>query len=247
MKLTILGSSSSGNCYVLKSDSGQYLVIECGVKFAKIKKAIDFDVRHCAGILITHEHGDHAGHVRDALKTSIPVYMSAGTKEAIGNVGTFEAKAIEPNMITMIGEFRVLPFGVKHDAVQPFGFVIDHRECGRVMFATDTYFLPVRFAGLSNILIECNYKRDRLDQLFRAGKTPGKVRDRIIESHMEFDECVKILKETDLSGVVKIGLIHLSDANSDAEFFRSEVARITGKDVFVASPNMEIEFNKTPF
>lgn len=250
MKLTILGSSSSGNCYVLHADSGQTLIIECGVAMKKIKAAIDYDVSHCAGILVTHEHGDHAGHVNQALKTSIPVFMSRGTADTIqekGLTGTFDPKIVEHGKVYKIGEFRVLPFDVKHDAAEPFGYLIDHPESGKILFATDTYFLPMRFKDLSNIMIECNYRRDILDHNIDEGRIPLKLRNRIIESHMEFDECVRALKANDITGVVNILLIHLSDSNADAATFKSEIEKITGKNVIIATPGTTIEFNKNPF
>ena len=250
MKLTILGSSSSGNCYILKANSGQTLIVECGIPMAKIKTALRFDTRHCAGILISHEHGDHAGYVKQALKTSIPVFMSAGTKEAIeekGLTGIFKPKVIEPLKAYLIGEFKILPFPVEHDARQPFGYLIEHPESGRILFATDTYYLPAVFPGLSNIMIECNYDRGILDHNIEEGLIPTKLRDRIVQSHMEFDECVKALRANDLSMVNNILLIHLSSSNSDPDYFKEKIHEVTGKNVMVATPGATIDFNKYPF
>ena len=42
MKLRILGSSSSGNCYLLEDES-ECLVIEAGLPFKEVKKALDFN------------------------------------------------------------------------------------------------------------------------------------------------------------------------------------------------------------
>ena len=40
MKLKILGSSSEGNCYILENDK-EALILEAGVSFGKVKKALD--------------------------------------------------------------------------------------------------------------------------------------------------------------------------------------------------------------
>ena len=44
MKLKVLGSSSAGNCYILESDT-EALIIEAGLPFMEVKKALNFNVR----------------------------------------------------------------------------------------------------------------------------------------------------------------------------------------------------------
>ena len=43
MKLKCLGSGSSGNCYILENDS-EALIIEAGIPFMTVKKALDFNI-----------------------------------------------------------------------------------------------------------------------------------------------------------------------------------------------------------
>ena len=43
MKLTVLGSSSKGNSYILKSNNGRFCVLDCGLKMQDITKSEDFD------------------------------------------------------------------------------------------------------------------------------------------------------------------------------------------------------------
>ena len=38
MQLHVLNSGSKGNCYLLRSLTGEVLIIECGVRFDTIKK-----------------------------------------------------------------------------------------------------------------------------------------------------------------------------------------------------------------
>ena len=45
MKLKILGSSSNGNCYVLETRN-ESLIIECGVRLSRIKRALDWWKSH---------------------------------------------------------------------------------------------------------------------------------------------------------------------------------------------------------
>lgn len=55
MKLKVLGSSSRGNCCLLENDK-EVLIIELGISFKDIKKAMDFDISKVVGALVTHEH-----------------------------------------------------------------------------------------------------------------------------------------------------------------------------------------------
>ena len=51
--------SQHGNCYVLKSNSGEMLLLDCGCRYKDILKAIDYRISDVSGGLLTHEHGNH--------------------------------------------------------------------------------------------------------------------------------------------------------------------------------------------
>lgn len=245
MELKILGSSSKGNCYLL--DNGkECLMIECGIAFKEVQKAVNFDISRIKGVIVSHEHGDHAKHVQKCLDSRIPVYMSQGTKEALKLEHRFAFPMFE-RIVVHIGNFKVQPFDTQHDAAEPFGFLIHHPECGLVLFATDTYYLRYAFADLNNILIECNYRLDILDANVEAGKLPKALRARTIKSHCSFDTCKETLLANDLSKVHNIVLIHLSDGNANAIEFKQGIQEVTGKTVHIAEKGMTINFNKSPF
>lgn len=55
MKLHVLGSSSSGNCYLFQSEkTGEVLAVEAGVKFNKVKKVLDFNLNSIVGCIVSH-------------------------------------------------------------------------------------------------------------------------------------------------------------------------------------------------
>lgn len=251
MQLKILGSSSKGNCYLL--DNGkECLMIECGVAFKDVQKAVNFDISRIGGVLISHEHGDHAKYVKKCLESRIPVYASQGTLDALGvyqpdYVSNLVCRMVELEIL-QIGNFRVQAFSTQHDAAEPFGFLIYHPECGIVLFATDTYYLHYTFSGLNNILIECNYRQDILDSNIEAGLLTRALRIRTIKSHMEYETCKETLLANDLSKVNHIVLIHLSEGNANAGEFKRGMEEATGKTVHIAQGGMIIEnFNKSPF
>ena len=244
MELKILGSSSSGNCYVF--DNGkEALVVEAGISFSEVKKAVNFDISRIVGCLVSHEHGDHAKYVQKFIDAHIPVYMSLGTLKKI-EITKYPKRLIAEKQ-TVIGTFKVLPFNTQHDAAEPLGFLIYHPEIGTTLFATDTCYLAHTFKGLNNILIEANYRLDILETNVETGKVPKAQRDRTLQSHMSFHTCIETLQASDLSAVNNIVLIHLSDSNSNAAEFQKEIHEATGKTVHVANKGVILKFNKTPF
>lgn len=254
MELTVLGSSSEGNAYVLQN-AGEALLLEAGIGFKKVLTALDYDVSKVQGVLITHEHGDHAGHVGEFLSYGLPVYATAGTIEGLQRyIGKTDFQPTplpgngESGYDTLkLGGFTVIPFPTQHDAKEPAGFYVWHTETGGILFATDTYYLKNRFAGLSNILIECNYSQEKLEANLIAGKIDAARYRRVRESHLSYTTCLETLQANDLSKVYNIVLIHTSRDNGNALTFREGIAKATGKTVSVAKPGLVLNFNKTPF
>ena len=246
MVLKVLGSSSQGNSYILENDR-EALLLEAGVRFASVKQALDYNITKVVGCLITHEHKDHAGYINEVLKATVPVYASAGTIENTQIEGPRRANVCKAGSLFTLGGFRIIPFGTMHDSAEPLGFYINHEETGNILFATDTYYLPCKFDRLNNVLIECNYRLDILEENIAAGLIPSGLRNRTIQSHLSYDHCIETLLANDIKAVNNIVLLHLSDGNSNANEFKEGVKAATGKRVHIAEPGLEILLNKTPF
>lgn len=246
MKLKIIGTGSKGNAYIL-GNGDEALLIECGVNIKDIKKLLDFDLSKVVGCIVTHEHLDHAKSAVDVAKLGINVYCSLGTMKARSLGSLNRVKIIKSKQIIQIGNFKVMAFDVQHDAAEPLGFLIEHPDCGKVLFLTDTNYCKYTFPGLNNIIIEANYSKEIIDRKYGPDSDKEFLRNRILKSHFSLANCKDMLSANDLSQVNNIVLIHLSDSNSDEKQFKKEVTEFTGKNVSIASNGMEIEFNKTPF
>lgn len=245
MKLKVIGSGSKGNAYLLENEE-EALLIECGVNIMDIKKAIDFKVNKITACLVTHEHGDHAKSINEVLGAGINVYATAGTFQNSTSKNTVSSrKVVIPQKGQFkVGNFNVISFPTIHDVAEPCGFLINHRDCGTVLFLTDTVYCPYTFKGLNNIIIEANYDADIINEKLGDKKF---LRDRIYNSHMSIETCMDFLLANDLSQVNNIVLIHLSDSNSHEINFAKKVSGITGKQVHTANGGMTININKTPF
>jgi phosphoribosyl 1,2-cyclic phosphodiesterase len=246
MELTTIGTGSKGNAYIL-SNGDEALLIECGVNINDIKKTLDFDLSKVVGCIVTHEHQDHCKSIVDLMKLGIKMYTGAKTYVALDTFNHHNANVIASKQTVQIGNFKVLAFDVKHDAAEPLGFLIEHTDCGKVLFLTDTYYCEYIFKGLNNIIIEANYSKEIIDRKFGSDSGKEFLRNRILKSHFSLANCKDMLSANDLTQVNNIVLIHLSDSNSDEKQFHKEVSELTGKNVTVASNGMKINFNKTPF
>lgn len=247
MTLHILGSGSSGNCYLL-DDGSNVLVIEAGLPLADVLKAINYQQSRICGVIVTHEHGDHAGHVREYLKRYIPVMASAGTLQALGIADHPAAQAMQKGTpYSFAGGFKVMGFDVQHDAGEPYGFLIDHPDSGVILFATDTYYLKYRFIGLRHVMLECNYAQEILDMNCANDRIDAKRRQRTMKSHMSLETCKRTLAANDLHNVQEIVLIHLSSENADALRFEAEIGESTSKPTYAANAGLTIKLTKYPF
>jgi phosphoribosyl 1,2-cyclic phosphodiesterase len=237
MNLKVLGSSSSGNCYILE-DQNEALIIEAGIRFPDVKKALNFQLRKVVGCLISHVHGDHAKYACNMVESGIYTLALRDVfreKQITGN----KAIPVETGRGYKIGNFKVVPFPAFHD-VPCVGYIIEHPQSGRIMFLTDSCKCDYVFPGLNHILIEANYYDKKLIENITKGHTYYGQRERLIDTHMEIRTCCQFLRDNDLRNVMNIVLLHLSNDNSDAPFFVSEIQKLTGKTVYAAKPGLTV-------
>jgi phosphoribosyl 1,2-cyclic phosphodiesterase len=245
MKLKVLSSSSAGNCYLLIGAT-ETLMIECGVKASHIKQALNFNLSGIVGCIVSHEHKDHCCAAADMVNAGINIYSSAGTLKAFG-FRSHRLIEVTKGKTFSLGGFKIKAFDAVHDCVEPVNFLIEHEECGRIVFITDSYYCSYTFPGLNNILIEANFSQEILDAKLAAGATPEFLRNRVLKSHMSLATCKEFLAANDLRAVNNIVLVHLSDSNSNAAEFKAAIKSQTAKAVHVAEKGLTIDFNKTPF
>lgn len=232
MKLTAHASSSRGNLYELH-DGKTRILIECGLSPKKMISTLSCPIGSYAGVLISHEHMDHARAAAYLVTLGVPVYMTQGTFEALCDVPNLPNLHDMRDMVPFaLGTLDVLPMRTYHDATEPVGFLIHSRaDDTSVFFATDTGYLYHPVSGVDIVAVECNYSDALLNASSRISQ---KTIERIRRNHMGFERTRDYLDACDLAKTREIWLLHLSDAHSHAEQFRKLILDRYGIPVHIA-------------
>lgn len=245
MRMTCLGSGSAGNCYLFEAADG-VLMVEAGIRFIEVKKALRFKISGIVGCLISHEHKDHSKSLKDVIGCGIRVLALEDVFQSQGIANRAFCKSIEPMHGYKVGRFKVFAFPVVHD-VPCVGFVIEHEEMGKLLFVTDTMMLEYRVPKLNHVMLEANYADDILQYNIDNGIVPFAMRDRLLHSHMELETAKDVIRANDMAEVNEVILIHLSGNNSDCGRFKREICEVSGKPTHIATAGMSYDLSKTPF
>ena len=229
MRIEVIASGSSGNCYKI-SNEDTTLLIECGIPYKKIQEALNFKTTDIDGVLVSHEHGDHSKSCKDLIKAGVDLYMTKGTKEALKldshRVKNFEESNDKTYRWFEIGSLKIMPFKSIHDAREPANFYISNKRTDeRLLFITDTMYVEGRFNIIDYLMVEVNYVRETINN---NSKIDPVLRKRIKENHMSLETAIDFLKKCNLSRLKKVYVLHLSDANSDAEIIKERLQEVAG-------------------
>ena len=188
MKVKVIGSSSLGNCYLLENDT-ECLVIEAGVNFNDVKKALNFNISKIIGCVYSHSHQDHSKYLKDFLKVGIPCYSSIEAFQEMKLSG-HNCYAMKESNRYKIGNFSVIPFALEHD-VKCFGYIVQHSDFGRLIFITDTFQVPYNFPfSFDYLLIEANYDEEILLGRAFYGESNMTLNNRILGKHLSIGKCI---------------------------------------------------------
>lgn len=232
--IKVLASGSSGNAYTV-TDGQTTLLLDCGISIKQLQAKLSYKAGTLDACLITHEHGDHIRAAKDLAKLGVRLYASKATFDAIGIKG-HRIIGIQPLKTFIIGTFQVMAFQVMHDAADPVGYYIQSTRTGeRLLYVTDTYYIPYRFRGLHYLLIECNYVNHILKEKTLSGRIDKTYGKRIYQSHMSLKTVVDFIESLeDPTGIKEVYLLHLSDNNSDEHYMKEIIQKVTGAIVYVA-------------
>ena len=234
VQVKCLASGSTGNSYAL-DDGESVLLLEAGISAKRILDRYLPLLSRVVGCLITHEHIDHAKGAKDLAARGIDLYASSGTFSKINGIRhPYRKHTIRAGEQFSLGSWIVVPWQVQHDAQEPLGFLLYSKaQKEKVLFATDTYYIPNTFRELNVLLVECNYDPQILEKRIRAGQVVSSMARRLQQSHFNLEHVKDFFRSNDLSNVRQIYLIHISKGNGDPAMFQREIMTLTGRPVMV--------------
>ena len=240
LRFASLGSGSGGNALVVEvreAGSASCLMIDCGLNLRDTERRLarlGLEPSAIRGILVTHEHGDHAGRVFDfAAAHGVTVHLTYGSLVAL----EAEGKVIDGVRLSILTAreplavegVEVRPFTVPHDAREPVQFVLSD-GAARLGVLTDigigTPHIVEMLSGLDALVLECNYDRDML----WAGGYSRWLKERIAGpfGHLDNEDSARLLGALDRSRLKHVVAAHLSRQNNKPELARRALAGALG-------------------
>ncbi len=220
-----LYSGSSGNSLFIETPNTKIL-IDAGESAKKIETAlnsINVDVKDIDAILVTHEHVDHIKGIPTLYKKfKVPIYANRETWDAMPEVAS-KVENENQNLFLInenfdIGDLKILPFSIPHDAANPCGFNI-YYENQKISVATDLGHIDSKIIksleSSSFILLEANYDPN----ILKCSRYPYLLKQRIAgpNGHLSNEAAGKAISYLMNSGLKNVMLGHLSKENNFPE------------------------------
>lgn len=223
MKISVLGSGSSGNSTFVEVDNLKILIdvgFNCKQTMKKLE-SIGEKLEDINAILITHEHSDHIGGLDViARKYEVPVYITKESYDAaydkLAKIDKSQIKFITNNFL-IDNKINVSVFDVNHDAARTVGFKLE-TELGKTMsISTDigcvNNLIREYFKNVDVMIIESNYDLNKLINC----DYPWTLKERIKSKngHLSNLEAARFIKELSGAHLQKVFLAHVSKESND--------------------------------
>ena len=244
LKILPLFSSSKGNCTYIESGTTA-LLVDIGISCKRLVNSFDenkINPNSIEAILVTHEHSDHTKGIGVfSKKYNVPVFANSKTweaisKEQVDKISDENRKTFNIEESFNIGELKVFPFGIPHDAADPCGFNL-YQDTSKISIATDLgHMTPSIFKHLeksSFILLESNYE----PEVLKFSKYPYILKKRIDGPNGHLSN---IIAGKTISKLIPLGLNtamlgHLSKENNFPELAYKTVMEELEKEKVSAS------------
>lgn len=249
MRIAALGSGSKGNAVLLQS-TVTTLMIDCGFGVRETERRLA-EIGLCPSdinaVLVTHEHQDHISGVESlAFRHSLPVFMTAGTYRGWKHKGKIEPSIFCAGEAFTIGDLKIVPVAVPHDAREPVQFVF---FCGdlKAGVLTDLGSLTPHvidaYEGCHTLLVEANHDIEML----RNGPYPSSLKSRVGGNwgHLNNEQAAEFVARVNSTGVLKNLIVgHISEQNNQVELASQalESQLETVEQVIFASQNQPLDW-----
>jgi phosphoribosyl 1,2-cyclic phosphodiesterase len=238
--VTILGSGSAGNCTLVETSKSRVLVdggLSCKQTVQRLAQC-GVNPLEIDGILLTHEHSDHASCLRVWCKQfQTPIYCNRLTAERLQREQEEETgcrkdwRIFPTGQQFSIGDIGVETFSVPHDAADPVGMILHHGDAtlGFLMdlgFATKLAHERVR--QVHTLVIEANHDEKLLQEDTRR---PWSVKQRIMSRHGHLSNAAaaSVIEQLLPGKIERVVLGHLSRDCNTPELAKGAVQALLAK------------------
>ena len=238
MRFASLGSGSAGNSMVIEQAHTR-LLLDCGfnVKETLARLArLSLMPEQITGILITHEHDDHAkGAFKFAEKFNIPVWLSYGTKvmteRYLPKLSTVQIEVVDSHTKFEIQDLEVSPFPVPHDAREPTQFTFTNGK-HKLGVLTDvggsTPHIERMLNGCHALVLECNHDLSMLEN----GPYGYALKKRVGGSlgHLDNASAAQLLEKLETKQLKHVIAAHLSAKNNTELLAKKALSQVLNCD-----------------
>ncbi len=236
-----LNSGSNGNCYYIGNDR-EAILVDVGITCREVEQRmsnLDLSLEKVKGIFISHEHVDHIRGVSVLAKRyHIPVYISQLTYRHSGIRIPHELlHFFASDEKIEIGGLEVFPFEKRHDAMDPFSFIVEENGV-KVGVITDIGIACERvvhyFRQCHACFLESNYDESMLEE----GGYPARLKRRIKggHGHLSNNQALELFLKYRPEYMSHLILSHLSKNNNRPEIVSELFSKHSGNaDTIIAS------------
>ena len=225
VKISVLGSSSSGNCTFIATSQTKIL-LDVGFSPTQITKrlqSIGESLENIDAIVISHEHSDHITGLQGLLsKQQIPIIIGEPTLAALQpSLSCDRLEFIAAGRSFHFRDLKISAFSIPHDAVDPLGFTFE-AEGIKIGHVTDLGYLTElviqRLQACDVLVLESNHDLDML----KVGPYPWFLKQRIMgrQGHLCNDVVGRFFMEGFDGKAQYIILAHLSESNNHPDIAR---------------------------
>lgn len=252
MRFASLGSGSAGNALVVKVNNTT-LMLDCGfsIKETSLRLArLSLQPHDLTGIVITHEHDDHAGGAfKFAAKYNIPVWLTYGTLKMSAryqpNQHDLQLNVVDSHQAFSIADIQVQPYPVPHDAREPMQCVFSDGSY-KLGVLTDvgrtTPHIAEKLSACHALVLECNHDASML----QSGPYSWALKKRVGGDlgHLENVDSANLLASLDNRQLQHILAAHLSAKNNTPALAKASLARVLGcEDDWVGIADQALGFD----
>ena len=247
MRFASLGSGSKGNGTLIQSGS-TLLLVDCGFSIRETERRMDrlgVSAADLDAVLVTHEHSDHCSGVAPlSRKYQLPVYLTRGTHASGRCEKPHEVCYFHSEAPFQLGEIRVEPIAIPHDAREPCQFVLQSRGF-RLGILTDlgsiTSAVLDHFRVCHGLLLECNHDREML----HVGPYPPALKRRVGGDwgHLNNRQSAALLEAVQHELMQQLVIAHISEQNNHRERVEDALAPVFPHPERVTWADQELGFD----